>query len=126
MMPSRLQAPPGVVFVTATGVEQMVTGAPPPSLRVLSWSPAKNPRDWLSGDQKKPFTPSVPGSWRQAGLAIGLTHSALTPCEVTATASCRPSGEISNAGEGVSVLKAQLWGGATGISCGSSAGGRLR
>src|SRR5262249_6857896 len=64
-----------VVFATGTGVEKRVTGAPPASLRVLSWPPARNPSDWLSDEQKKPLTPSVPGSWRQAGLAIGLTHN---------------------------------------------------
>src|SRR5688572_22719819 len=97
MNPLRLHAPAGIA---PTRASEIVFGAPPLTRMVLSWSSAKNPMDWLSGDQKGPLAPSVPGSGRHGGLATTRIHSAGTPWDSATAVMSWPSGEISKLGVG--------------------------
>src|SRR5262245_3554941 len=89
MVPSRLQLPP-----PGTGASATTRAGPPDALMVFNLSLAKNPRDWLSADQKGEAAPSVPGRNRAEVESRGRTQSIVFPfTSVAEKARACPSGE---------------------------------
>src|SRR3954451_2067164 len=78
-------------------VAHSVTSVPVPTSTRFTFPSAKNPTDWLSGDQNGSVTASVPEMLRAAREFKSRIQSSAFPSCNAANASFRPSGD--NAGE---------------------------
>jgi hypothetical protein len=59
----------------------------------FSWPPAKNPRDWPSGDQNADTAPSVPGSGVASSDASERSHTRRPAASDAMKATVVPSGD---------------------------------
>src|SRR5271154_6449651 len=117
IVPSRPQAPPRAEVVAS---QRAMDGPPEASIR-FSLPLAKNPRYWLSGDQKGRIAPSVPSRGFAVDELSGLTHRSCRPLKLTAENAKRwPSGE--SAGGAGEVPAKTNFSSAGGVICETIAG----
>src|SRR2546428_13580387 len=89
IVPSRFHAPP-----RPPGASARICTAPRSTSIRFIFPSAKNPTDWLSGDQKGSEAPSVPAKARPETESSGRTHNLDCPSEVATNTIFCPSGEI--------------------------------
>ena len=83
---ARFHVPPRM-----SGVSQMFCGGPPDACTFLSFPPAKNAIERLSGDQNRLPAPSVPGSSAADSVSIGRTNKNVVAASRAEYATTRPS-----------------------------------